>query len=400
MESGRAQRKTDMAGLNEEFAPAAACESATIPEGSGNAMLMLADLPPKEDELRHALAVLQRYVAVTRPHSRALEMLCEQLPEVAKLVETSTVDLSNNFRRLAESAHDQSTSLREVIECASSLKLGDKTVTFPEFVTMFNDLIGDSIYKLVNISKVGMSLVFSMDEAQKSLGTVQDFIKDIQKINKQARLLSLNATIEAARAGEAGKGFAVVAGEVRQVSQQIDALSVNMREIIGAVTASVNRSYERLQEVSATDLSGNVRLKDELDVIVHSLLERNERFKVVVEQAAASAEGISQSVHGLTMGIQFQDRTSQTMENAVIVLRSFIGMLSALEARAEEGISCGLHANIVEMEIRQALLDSIKLGEMRKRTADRMLACGDIKDLGDVGISGNGDNQEDNIELF
>ncbi|MCC2225330.1 methyl-accepting chemotaxis protein [Roseburia sp. CLA-AA-H204] len=43
---------------------------------------------------------------------------------------------------------------------------------------------------------------------------INDITKQLDKIEKNQKILALNASIEAARAGEAGKGFAIVATNV------------------------------------------------------------------------------------------------------------------------------------------------------------------------------------------
>lgn len=71
---------------------------------------------------------------------------------------------------------------------------------------------------------------------------INDITKELDKIEKNQKILALNASIEAARAGEAGKGFAIVATNVstlatnfgnnnREIKTELQKLNSVMEEI-------------------------------------------------------------------------------------------------------------------------------------------------------------------------
>jgi hypothetical protein len=101
-----------------------------------------------------------------------------------------------------------------------------------------------------------------------------DKIKAIKLITGTTRILALNALIEAARAGEAGKGFAVVAGEVKNVSQGIEAITQSLE---GDLTTAINDMMS-LGEVLVKQLRGS-RLSDlalnMIEIIDRNLYERS-----------------------------------------------------------------------------------------------------------------------------
>ena len=68
-----------------------------------------------------------------------------------------------------------------------------------------------------------------MDELTRIINHMNAVISGIDSISLQTNLLALNASVEAARAGEVGKGFAVVASEIRDLAEETQKLTGDMR---------------------------------------------------------------------------------------------------------------------------------------------------------------------------
>lgn len=101
-----------------------------------------------------------------------------------------------------------------------------------------------------------------------------DKIRAIKKVTGTTRILSLNALIEATRAGEAGRGFAVVASEVKNVSHNIDAITLALETEL----SSTIRDLMELGETLVQQLRGS-RLADlalnMIEIIDRNLYERS-----------------------------------------------------------------------------------------------------------------------------
>lgn len=92
-----------------------------------------------------------------------------------------------------------------------------------------NDAVVSALAKIVNkMAEVGVerakqlernsSVHTNVHKTTEYIQKINDITKQLDKIEKNQKILSLNASIEAARAGEAGKGFAIVATNVANLA--------------------------------------------------------------------------------------------------------------------------------------------------------------------------------------
>ncbi|MBN8531957.1 MAG: hypothetical protein J0L97_08885 [Alphaproteobacteria bacterium] len=311
-----------------------------------------------------------------------LGMLSDLLPESAKNVENATLDLSSRFTSLAEGVRRQGENVQSLAETVGALEVDGQKVSLADFISLFNQTLTNAVDRIVFISQRAMSMVYSMDDAIKNLDTIHDFTRAIQRITSQTNMLALNATIEAARAGEHGKGFSVVASEIRGVSQEIAGLSQKMRVRIDTIKNSVQEGYNVLSEVATTDMNDNMVAKDRLDSLMKSLVAQNERFKSTMHEIADTAGGISQSMSNMIVDMQFQDRNSQVIENAVNLLQH---QRQAMEALTQRIRGMALEKEVPGEQLQEVVAEfmlRIRLGDIRQRYLREMakegMAVGDL----------------------
>ncbi|NBO17627.1 MAG: hypothetical protein EBV03_00070 [Proteobacteria bacterium] len=267
-----------------------------------------------------ASSALAAWVSAMRVYVHGIRVLKRQLPTAATLVETSARELSEQFRLLASGASEQSEHMKKILDLSGTLELGDQRISLQEFTQLFSNTLGDSIEKILFVSKRAITMVYMLDKAMKELATIQGFITDIQSINKKANLFALNANIEGVRAGEQGRSFRVVAAEVKEVSTYVRTLASNMRAAIMEVSQGVEAGFGVLKDVATTDMSQNLMAQEKLGILLKSLMVQNEEFTRVVAEGARATELISHTVSGMVMNMQFQDRNSQYMDNSVRLL--------------------------------------------------------------------------------
>jgi len=181
----------------------------------------------------------QEILAGTEETSASLMQL-----NVSTQVVLSTVDqLASSAQRGAEAAEIMK---KKALEVKASAELAQET--------------SDRLYREKHQD------ILAAIEAGGVVKEITQMSGNISDISEQINLLSLNAAIEAARAGEHGRGFAVVAEEVRrlavesagfvvgiqhtvkQVMQAFDNLSESAKSVLEYIDGQVSKDYQALLE--------------------------------------------------------------------------------------------------------------------------------------------------------
>lgn len=314
-----------------------------------------------------------------------LEVLVGLLPEAALKVENASREMSAQFKTLAESARHQSDIMHLLVDSVGSIEVDGTRVTLDAFIGLFSQTLDDSVAKMLFVAKKALSMVYSMDDAIKNLHEIGRFSKKIQSITKQAGLLALNAQIEAARAGDAGRGFGVVANEVKALSGEIANLSEQMRLRTDIIMRSVVEGFSILKEVATTDMNANIQAKDKLEALMRGLVQQSQRARGVMEESASASNSIAETISGMVVNLQFQDRNSQIVENSVNMLQQCFAQLQAWRTATPTH------------QPAEAILNTITLGDIRQRYHQQLQQRGvTLQQPMHVGPSAT----DDAIELF
>lgn len=347
-------------------------------------------------------SVLREWTRFSQLQLGSMDLMNQELIETAKSIEEGTQELNQKFKELAESARTQGTRVGEIAKMADSIEVNGERISLADSLHLISKAIDDATDKILFVSKKAMSMVYTLEEARNNLTATEKFIGRVQKITKQTNLLALNATIEAASAGKAGKGFAVVADEVRMLSKEIAQLSEEMSGKIGEVVHSVTNSYTTLNEVATVDMSDNILVKEKISGIMDSIMTQSDRMSKVMNENAKDSEEASKAISAMTMEMQFSDRASQYIGNAVGVMKIIMQNTSLHKENAIKSIGVKLSNADVDKKLVDAILSSLTLSQMKKAFIGYLIKEGYIENAEMVGHAELKENSsgDDDIELF
>lgn len=238
-----------------------------------------------------------------------------------KFRETSA-NISESMNQVAAVSGDQAESTASVVEKTNLLSEHIESVS--SFVTTMETSCGalkdktnaglETVNDLVSSSgetiRATEQITTSIGNVDLSSREIEDIIGLINSIADQTNLLALNASIEAARAGDAGRGFAVVADEIRNLAEQSQSATANIRNIIQTMQAKIEETVRAVTDVNTamTTQHENVRhtevsfhgIYEDVDALNRLLAQIEEKNSAMVTEK----EVILTSMHELSAGVE------------------------------------------------------------------------------------------------
>jgi methyl-accepting chemotaxis protein len=117
--------------------------------------------------------------------------------------------------------------------------------------------------------------ILALSEQTQQIGEIITTVADIAA---QSNMLALNASVEAARAGEHGKGFAVVAEEVRNLAEQSQQATAQVRSILLSIQDGINSTVMATEE--------GIKVVDDGVQLVAQASEAIEQLADVIDESA------------------------------------------------------------------------------------------------------------------
>jgi len=232
-------------------------------------------------ELSQGVSVLSSSSTELSAISSQMSANAEQSADKSTTVSAAAEEMSASMVSVAAASEQASTNIQMV--AASAEQMGATISEIAKSTEKGRAVTNDAVEK----SEKASEKVEALGEAAVLIGKVTETIAEI---SSQTNLLALNATIEAARAGQAGKGFAVVAAEIKDLANQTDAATRQIRERIQGIQTTTSDTVKEIQQITTVIHDVN----DIVTAIASAIQEQSSATREITGNVQQAAQGIQE----------------------------------------------------------------------------------------------------------
>jgi methyl-accepting chemotaxis protein len=280
--------------------------------------------------------------------ARTVSQTVEQTRAMAKTIQKSTDEIFLSSKEIFSTANSQATSVQEIEATLNENTriagdIAEKTSSVASIalktesdVIQGFDILERNIGQLENIKKKNDSVINGIVALGNKITKIRDIIKNINSITDQTKVIAFNAALEAASAGEHGKRFAVVADEVNRLTNDIGALTKQIKEQIEEIGNS-SSSLIISSEESADKINEGNSLIRELEDIFRDIRSGAEMtsgqartITVSTQKQQKSTEQINIAVTDISKGLTNFIQSTMIATSSAEDLMNMINELSTL----------------------------------------------------------------------
>jgi methyl-accepting chemotaxis protein len=159
-------------------------------------------------------------------------------------------------------------------------------------------------------------------------GELKSMAGSVSEIANQTKLVSLNAAIEAAWAGKAGRGFAVIADEVRKLSTQSGETGKQITSRVESVTHAIHSAVEIAERYADQDARAMRDSEQLIEGVLTVFRGAVEHLTQTATQFQHEGQAVQETVSGVIISLQFQDRVSQILQQTMDDMARLEGVLN------------------------------------------------------------------------
>ncbi|MER3113143.1 methyl-accepting chemotaxis protein [Bacillus altitudinis] len=265
------KRKDEIGGLNESFNQMTDQLISLIQEISHVSSQVESFSIQLDDENKKLMESANQVSVSTDEMANGSQAISEDLQHGVSLIEK----MDSHGRKNSERSHTVIRSTEDAIEAVES---GKYTLTETKAAIEKN-------------TRATRQIEESAGEFTQYASGISAMAKTVSEIADQTNLLSLNAAIEAARAGEAGKGFAVVADEIRKLADESSRATRQIFDMVSHIEKGIQSISQTVQE----GVKLSLQQQDAMDKTSHSFEDIETKAQHIKQEMAVLNDQIIQS---------------------------------------------------------------------------------------------------------
>jgi biopolymer transport protein ExbD len=281
------------------------------------------------------IPVVTQSVQLELPKELAKLHINQTLSAAQKLSESSVVSIGEEMRRIYELARSQADGLKKV--AAQFSEQGDAQA-HANIATTIEQLSSQMRAFGQEILERTQRQARDIEQARVWTNNIVKLGQAIAAIASNARILTFNARLESARIGEAGRGFAVIAGSIQELATQVRQTNQSVAELAENLAAALPRLGVDAAETSKSARESVGQLEQQLiDVQARLAGVRNDSWEALSDSSSMAQE-LQTKANTVIHHLQFQDRTSQMLAEAVQQATAVIAVAGLQERQYDDQV--------------------------------------------------------------
>lgn len=303
-----------------------ACSGETVVDPERLALPVLCTGAPVKDEKGNVVGALEYVIDISvqkqvqsgvERGAGALSKVVESVSEGTSRMQDKTTMVAEQTGAVVSAAEQLSSTMSTLASGAEQSERNISTVaTATEEMAATVEEVAKNSQRALGVTEEAVKSVEvaanRVGELGKAARDISEVTETIMEIADQTKLLALNATIEAARAGEAGKGFAVVASEVKELAQQTNGATRDIRAKIDAIQEATSATISQIQEI--TKVIQNVN--EYVSAIATSTEEQTITTKDIARNIAEVTEAVADMTKNITEAASVTSTVAGNMNTA------------------------------------------------------------------------------------
>ncbi len=276
--------------------------------------------------------------------------LTQQVANASRDLQSSITTSASATAQQAAAATEQAASVNEMMSSLDEIK-----ATAQQTLDKVQ-IMGQTAKRSEQESESGIQAVQEAIEGMESIRshvtdiarTIRDLSEQSQQIGEiteavnglaqQSKMLALNASIEAAKAGDAGKGFAVVAAEVRELAEQSQHSTSQVKGILQDIRHATDRAVITTEEGSK-GVDAGVKIVERAGEAMQGLAEVIQEASLSSQQIVAAVRQEAVGIDQVNIGMNDIRQATQQFSASSAQLQEANADLSALASRMQESIA-------------------------------------------------------------